>query len=113
LIGHDGPRAKLCADLVCPDRIKVYQAEGVDVTLALHILEIAQSSHITLIGVVLPIKLRGDGRASVSEWVAWEPKGEVGNGRSRPVRNRADGCAFASCVRVRRFLRWRERFRYV
>jgi hypothetical protein len=62
LIGDDGPWAELCADLVCPDRIKVYKAQGFDVTVALHILEIPQSSHITLIGVVLPIKLRGDAR---------------------------------------------------
>jgi len=58
LIGDDGARAELCADLVCPDGIKVYEAEGLDVPVALHILKIAEGGHITLIGVVLPIKLQ-------------------------------------------------------
>lgn len=57
LIGDDGTRTELCADLVCPDRIKVYETESLDVTVALDVLEVAQRSHITLIGVVLPIKL--------------------------------------------------------
>jgi hypothetical protein len=60
LIGDDGTRTELCADLVCPDRIKVYETESIDVSVALHVLEVAESSHITLIGVVLPIKLHGD-----------------------------------------------------
>lgn len=60
LIGDDGARAELCADLVCPDRIKVYETESVDVSVALHVLEVTQGGHITLIGVVLPIKLHGD-----------------------------------------------------
>ena len=60
LIGDDGARAELCADLVCPDRIKVYETESVDVSVALHVLEVAQGGHITLIGVILPIKLHGD-----------------------------------------------------
>jgi hypothetical protein len=60
LVGDDGTRTELCADLVCPDRIKVYEAESVDVAVALDVLEIAQTSHITLIGVVLPIKLHGE-----------------------------------------------------
>lgn len=60
LIGDDGTRTELCADLVCPDRIKVYETESVDVSVALHVLEVTQSGHITLIGVVLPIKLDGD-----------------------------------------------------
>jgi hypothetical protein len=59
LIGNDGTRAKLCADLVCPDRIKVYETEGPDVTVVLHVLKIAQGGHITLVGIVLPIKLLG------------------------------------------------------
>ena len=29
-------------------------------TVALHILKVAQSSHITLVGIVLPIKLHGE-----------------------------------------------------
>ena len=41
LIGDDGTRAKLCADLVCANGIKVYEAESFDVSVALHILEIA------------------------------------------------------------------------
>jgi len=41
LIGDDGTRTELCADLVCPDRIKVYETEGPNVSVALHILEIA------------------------------------------------------------------------
>jgi hypothetical protein len=60
LIGDDGTRTELCANLVCPDRIKVYETESVDVTVALDVLEVAQTGHITLIGVVLPIKLDGD-----------------------------------------------------
>lgn len=60
MIGDDGTRTELCADLVRPDRIKVYEAEGSDVSVALHVLEVAQGGHITLIGVVLPIKLDGD-----------------------------------------------------
>jgi hypothetical protein len=60
LIGDDGTRTELRANLVCPDRIKVYETESVDVTVALDVLEVAQTGHITLIGVVLPIKLDGD-----------------------------------------------------
>ena len=60
LVGDDGTRTELRADLVCPDRIKVYETESLDVSVALHVLEVAQSGHITLIGVVLPIKLHGD-----------------------------------------------------
>ena len=60
MIGDDGTRTELCANLVCPDRIKVYETESVDLTVALDVLEVAQTSHITLIGVVLPIKLHGD-----------------------------------------------------
>jgi hypothetical protein len=60
LIGDDGTRTELCANLVCPDRIKVYETESVDVAVALDVLEVAQTGHITVIGVVLPIKLDGD-----------------------------------------------------
>jgi hypothetical protein len=70
LIGDDGTRTELCADLVCPDRIKVYETESVDVSVALHVLEVAQGGHITLIGVVLPIKLHGD-------WAHGEGRGHV------------------------------------
>jgi hypothetical protein len=59
LIRNDRAWAELCANLVCPGRIKVYEAKGPDVSVALYILEIAKSSHITLVGVVLPIKLHG------------------------------------------------------
>jgi hypothetical protein len=77
LIGDDGTRTELCADLVCPDRIKVYETESLDVTVALDVLEIAQRGHITLIGVVLPIKLDGDW-ASKAMCVSWtdRPKEE-------------------------------------
>ena len=65
LIGDDGTRTELCADLVCPDRIKVYETESVDVTVALDVLEMTEGCHITLIGVVLPIKLDGDWASKV------------------------------------------------
>ena len=65
LIGHDRTRTELRANLVCPDRIKVYETESVDVTVALDVLKVAQTGHITLIGVVLPIKLDGDWASNV------------------------------------------------
>jgi hypothetical protein len=79
LIGDDGTRTELRADLVCPDRIKVYEAEGSDVSVALHVLEVAQGGHITLIGVVLPIKLHGDWASCVrlDRGQMARPKGEV------------------------------------
>jgi hypothetical protein len=81
LIGDDGARTELCADLVCPDRIKVYEAESFDVAVALDVLEIAQRSHITLIGVVLPIKLHGDWASKVM-CVSWTGRW---HGRNRKV----------------------------
>jgi hypothetical protein len=82
LIGDDGTRTELCADLVCPDRIKVYETESVDVTVALDVLEIAQTGHITLIGVVLPIKLHGDW--GVARHVCQLDR-RMGTGRKRKV----------------------------
>ena len=81
LIGDDGTRTELCADLVCPDRIKVYETESLDVTVALDVLEVAQRSHITLIGVVLPIKLHGDWASKVM-CVSWTDRW---HGRKRKV----------------------------
>ncbi len=81
LIGDDGTRTELRADLVCPDRIKVYETESVDVSVALDVLEVAQTSHITLIGVVLPIKLHGDW-ASTAMCVSWTDRWQ---GRKRKV----------------------------
>ena len=81
LIGDDGTRTELCANLVCPDRIKVYETESLDVTVALDVLEVAQTSHITLIGVVLPIKLHGDW-ASKGMCVSWTDRW---HGRKRKV----------------------------
>jgi hypothetical protein len=81
LIGDDGTRTELCADLVCPDRIKVYEAESLDVTVAPDVLEIAQGGHITLIGVVLPIKLHGDWASKVM-CVRWTDRW---HGRNRKV----------------------------
>lgn len=60
MVGDDRTRTELCADLVRPNRIKVYEAESFDVAIVLDVLEIAEAGHITLIGVVLPIKLDGD-----------------------------------------------------
>ena len=81
LIGDDGARTELCADLVCPDRIKVYETESLDVAVALDVLEVAQSGHITLIGVVLPIKLHGDWASKVM-CVSWTDRW---HGRKRKV----------------------------
>ena len=60
MVGDDGTRTELCADLVRPNRIKVYEAESFDVAIVLDVLEVTEAGHITLIGVVLPIKLDGD-----------------------------------------------------
>jgi hypothetical protein len=81
LIGDDGTRTELCADLVCPDRIKVYETESPNVSVALHVLEIAEGGHITLIGVVLPIKLHGDWASKVM-CVSWTDRWQ---GRKRKV----------------------------
>lgn len=57
LIGNDGTRAELCADLVGSDRIEIDKAEGGDEAICLQVLQISQGSHITLVRVVLPIEL--------------------------------------------------------
>jgi hypothetical protein len=77
LIGDDGTRTELCANLVCPDRIKVYEAEGSDVSVALHVLEVAQGGHITLIGIILPIKLDGDWASKGAMCVCQVIKGQM------------------------------------
>jgi hypothetical protein len=72
LIRNDRAWAELCADLVCPDRIKVYEAKGPDESITLHILKIAERGHITLVGIVLPIKLHGEkfeARAWCQSWI--------------------------------------------
>ena len=57
LIGNDGTRAELCADLVGSDRIEIDNTEGSDKAICLEVLQISQGGHITLIRVVLPIEL--------------------------------------------------------
>ena len=97
MIGDDGTRTELCANLVCPDRIKVYETESVDVAVALDVLEIAQGGQITLIGVVLPIKLDGDWAFQIGsqKCVSWTGTGRDGadgtgqmgwHGRNRKVK---------------------------
>ena len=58
LIGHDGSRAELCADLVGPDRIEIDNPQGCDETFSLQVLQISQGGHITFIRVILPIELQ-------------------------------------------------------
>jgi len=62
LIGNDGTRAELCADLVGSDRIEIDNTEGSDKAICLEDLQISQGGHITLIRVVLPIELGANSR---------------------------------------------------
>jgi hypothetical protein len=104
LIGHDGSRAELCADLVGPDRIEIDNAQGCDEAFSLQVLQISQGGHITLIRVVLPIELQSSIRkTTVAKSSA--------SARDRPAGSRGGWCACVSYARGQRPRLWSERVR--
>ncbi|PSR71651.1 hypothetical protein PHLCEN_2v12504 [Hermanssonia centrifuga] len=57
LISSNGTATDLSTDFICPDGIKVTQAERDDRTLILQFLENSQGCQIAFISIILPVEL--------------------------------------------------------